>query len=384
MFRIGLDLRGTEAGFKAHYGRGTWRYVSELEKALFSKSQDSLEFVKLYRGDLSASPLQQTLLKTAPFGRQTLESQLFLPSRLKKLDVDVVHFFAHVDAPSFSSQILTVLDLIPLKFKDLYTVSKGKWRFALARSLENIAIKNARGIITISECSKRDIVEILKVPEEKIFVTPLAVSGEFTPRLLSRDTWIEDQNKEREHFGLPKDKSLILYVGGIDARKNLGFFLEVFSKFSGDAELLLAGSYKNDKDFPALEKKIEDLGIKNRVRLLGFIKDQDLPRLYRASTCSVFPSLYEGFGLPVLESLATGTPVLAGDNSSIPEVVGSDYPLLEDKNHDLWLSKLKELLGNLDCQMDLASKGLERVRLFSWEETARRTIDAYSKIGGLS
>lgn len=384
MFSIGLDLRATEAGFKAHYGRGTWRYVSQLVKALDRMSVEDIAFKKLYRKDLSASPYQQKILDLAPCGRQTLEGQLFLPSRLKKLDLNAIHFFAHVDAPSFFSppQIISVLDLIPLKFKKLYTVSKGKLGFNLARHLEGIAIKKALGIVTISECSKRDIIELLGIPEHKIFVTPLAVSEEFSPREISLENLQDQQDREREHFNLPKSKPLILYVGGIDARKNIGFMLEVFADVRAQVieqkpELILAGAYHSESDYAELKSKIAALGLESCVRELGFVPDKDLPSLYRACTCSIFPSLYEGFGFPVLESMACGVPVLAANNSSIPEVVGSDYLLLEDSDKRAWVSELSDLINSKDRQLDLSAKGIKQAQNFSWQRTAEKTVEAY-------
>lgn len=389
MFSLGLDLRATEVGFKAHYGRGTWRYVSQLVKALDAEQVEDISFKKLHRKDLSANAEQQKILNLVPCGRQTLEGQLFLPSRLKKLNLDAVHFFAHVDAPSFSSlpQIISVLDLIPLKFKDLYTVSKGRLGFALARKLENIAIKKARGIVTISECSKRDIIELLGIAEDKIFVTPLAVSSNFSPRVMGdKNSMRREQDKEREHFKLPKSKPLVLYVGGIDARKNIGFLLEVFSELLKNVpernlekkpELILAGAHHSASDCAFLKDKIAALGIESSVRELGFVPDKDLPSLYRACTCSVFPSLYEGFGFPVLEAMACGVPVLAPNNSSIPEVVGDNYLLLKDHDRRSWVSELLELINSEEKQIEMSLQGVERAKYFSWQKTAEKTLEAY-------
>ena len=171
MLKIGLDVRATEPDFRAHFGRGTGRYVSELSKALFALEDINLQIVGIGSEHLSPPQIWQRCQRFIP-GRQTLETQLFLPRRMKKLGFEALHFPFHGDATARATvpYCISVLDLIPLKFKDLYCPTTVNWRYHLARHLEIAAIAKARGILAISETTKRDLVELLKIPEEKIVI----------------------------------------------------------------------------------------------------------------------------------------------------------------------------------------------------------------------
>jgi glycosyltransferase involved in cell wall biosynthesis len=390
MTKIGLDLRPTEKDFKEHFGRGTGRYTEEVVKEILklSANDSTVNIRGLSSADFRFSALQRKFLELMPYGRATVATQLFLPKHLKSLDLDLIHFFAHGDAPSSKcvNYTVTVLDLIPLRLADLYKAEKPSWRFHLARFLENKAIQNAKGILAISECTKRDLMEILGVSANKIRVTPLACSDKFKPRKSVQypQAKLEDFSFEisevRNRLGFSETQPLLLYVGGIDARKNVGFMLEMFAellkRFENDNQprLLLAGRYDQDLNYPKLLEKISKLGIKDQVDLLGFVSDAQLIDLYHASDAVVFPSLYEGFGLPVLESMACGVPVVAGNNSSIPEVVGDVGQLMPDNDHFAWVKYLYEIISSREMQFQLSKDGLKQSKLFSWTRTAEETL----------
>jgi glycosyltransferase involved in cell wall biosynthesis len=391
MIKIGLDLRPTEQDFKEHFGRGTGRYTEEVVKEIskLSGHDSQISIRGLSSADFRFTALQQKFLELMPYGKATVATQLFLPKHLKKLDLDLIHFFAHGDAPSSKcvNYTVTVLDLIPLKLADLYKAEKPSWRFHLARFLENKAIQNAKGILAISECTKRDLIEILGVSADKVRVTPLACSEKFKPRktVQSPVASLKDFSAEiaqvRNRLGFSETQPLLLYVGGIDARKNVGFMLETFAelvkRFGKDNQprLLLAGRYDKDLNYPKLIEKISKLGIKDQVTLLGFVSDSQLIDLYHASDAVVFPSLYEGFGLPVLESMSCGVPVVAGNNSSIPEVVGGVGELMPDNNHLAWVEYLQQIISSREKQFQLSKEGLKQSGLFSWERAAQETLD---------
>jgi len=386
MLKVGLDLRPGEPGFKAHYGRGTGRYATQLVKHLMALgAQPDLAVEPISGQLLRATKAQQQMLSVAPFGKITLETQVFLPQRVKKLPLDAIHFFSHGDAPFRCPMpyIASVLDLIPLKFPELYKPETASWRFNLARSLENKAIARAKGIIAISNCTKNDLIEVLGIDEERIFVTPLAIGEEFRPRASGADGVKVQMTSIRTRLGLDPERPMLLYVGGIDPRKNITFLLEMFADVlaHGDLtprpQLVLVGRYEKDDCYPKLLSDIQRLNLKEDVKLLGFISDEELPSVYQAASITLFPSLYEGFGLPVLESLAAGVPVIAARNSSITEVGAGAAVLLPDNKKDIWARATIELLKSFNEQLRLSALGLKRAEMFSWEQTALLTLEAY-------
>lgn len=380
--RVGLDLRPTEEGFKAHYGRGTGRYTAELTAALRATAREvGIDLQECSTVRLGAGETERRLYAMLPYGRHTVEQQFLLPRRIDRLNFDLFHFFAHVDAPSRlrTPYVVTVLDLIPLKFAELYKAGKPDWRFRLARRLELRAVERASGIIAISEATKRDLVDLLGINPEKIVVTPLAAGARFRPLEAPRESL-------RQRFGLPEDRPLLLYVGGIDARKNVPFLVEVFARAAETGlkrpVLALAGRYENDDKYPQLLDAIRRCGVENDVRLLGFVSEQDLPALYCAADVFVFPSLYEGFGLPVLEAMSCGTPVIAADNSSLPEVVGSAGLLVSAGNAEAWLAALSDIFKTPGRRKELAASGSRQAARFSWQRTAELTCEAYLRFAG--
>ena len=398
MVRIGLDMRPTEPGFKAHFGRGTGRYTTELVKALgaYTGSSNGVLGAKVSLEQISSEQLmpnraEASLLSLMPFGKTTLSTQLVLPRRLKNLNYDLVHFFAHGDAPALSSlpYVTTVLDLIPLKFPKLYRAEKANWRFRFARYLENRVITQATGLLAISESTKRDVVNMLGVDPERIVVTPLAVSAQFFCDDASLNDRFGQRDGLKELFNIPAGRPVLLYLGGIDPRKNVFFLLDVFKELLtlGGKEkpvLVVAGKFDTDASYPALLKQIDALGIGDDLKLVGFVPDDQLSMLYSLADLFVFPSLYEGFGFPVLEAMAGGVPVVAGNNSSLPEVVGDTGVLLTDNAKKEWVQSIKDLLGNSERRMCLSHAGRKRANAFSWEATAKSTIDAYLEFSGRS
>ena len=375
--RIGLDLRGTEPGFKAHFGRGTGRYIDQLVAEF--KRQSPQDFDLIYAGaqELGAGSLARCFRSLVPVGRTTIEQQLLLPRRISKLGVDSFHFFAHGDAPTRCPvpYVTTVLDLIPLKFPHLYKATNANWRFKLARYLELQAIRNAHGIIAISECTKRDLVSMLGISPDRIVVTYLGLSEDF---LSCESSPVETQTQVRQKLGLSDSGPIFLYVGGIDPRKNVPFLFTLLSELRDPrARLLLIGRYDGDKHFPSLLAALERSGVRDQVTLLGYVSDEQLKEYYRAADVFLFPSLYEGFGLPILESFAHGLPVICGDNSCMGEVAGEAALLCEDGHLSAWVRALRELLSSGDLQRELRARGHRQQSKFRWSKTAENTLEAY-------
>jgi glycosyltransferase involved in cell wall biosynthesis len=385
--RIALDTRGLEPGFKAHFGRGTGRYVECLTREFKNVPPEDLELSYLSSKDLKASHLQEQILSLSPLGKTTLECQYFFPKNIEKLKPDFIHFFSHGDAPAYprTKQIVSILDLIPLRFPELYKDSSGGLRFQFARFLENKAAQSAAGIIAISEATKRDVVSILRIPEEKIIVTPLGIDEKF---FIQPDTIEEREhikNEARNELEFKNSDKILLYIGGIDPRKNMKFLLNCLKEAKNhpggkDLILTLAGPIYKDKHFPEFEKSIKELNLEDSVKILGFLSDEKLLKLMLTSDLFIFPSLYEGFGLPVLEALSVGLPVIAGNNSSIPEVMGNHGIMLKDLDKNAWVNAILELTSNkLDPKTKhrLQNERIEHARKFTWSSTAEKTLEAY-------
>lgn len=383
--QIGFDISALDPAFKNHSGRGIGRYVAELHHRLNGDEFFDFQLRFFDHQSIESFPWADKVIELAPYGKQTLRQQLLYPTRLRRgvlKNCDAIHFPAHMDAPSWCGVpiLITVLDLIPLMFKDLYQADRADWRFKLARWLEIRAIKNASFIFTISECVAQDVQRILNIPADRIRVTPLGVDRKFfvgTERSKDPQLWAR--------LGLNRAASQLLYVGGIDQRKNvlglLRSFRHVINDFSSRGvitpQLVLAGRIDKDKQYPVLLEKISELGLQDAVVLPGFVSDEDLLRLYAGVDLFVFPSLYEGFGLPPLEALAAGIPVVSSNTSAMPEVLGDAARLVDPNDPEIFAGAILDVLNDPDQMRWLRERGPERARLFSWERTARETVEGY-------
>ena len=388
--RIALDTSALDPEFRAHAIRGTGRYVSELYQRLpeFLTGDDHLtdfQYSSIGRGGIC-----EKFVDLLPVGKHTLKHQVVYPCLMGKAshgEADILHFPVHADAPTWARTpfIVTVLDLIPLIFKDLYAPKKNNLRFQFARWLELQSIRNARAIFAISEHTAKDVHRLLGVPREKIIVTPLGVDERF---------FIADSASEtvREKFSLENNVPLILYVGGIDQRKNISFLVDVFAEVvrartarkESIPLLVFAGGISKDDQYPRLIENLRRLQLEEHVRFTGFVSDDDLRSLYNTATVFFYPSLYEGFGLPPLEAMAAGTPVVSSNTSSLPEVVGNAALLCDPKDIPQASEQLLDILRDPQCADRLRVLGKRRAKEFRWEETARLTAEGYRlALGGL-
>lgn len=268
--------------------------------------------------------------------------------------------------------IVTIHDLIP------YLLPETTGRGYLERFLRNMPdiIDKSKGILTVSEYSKRDILKFFNhIPEDKVYVTPLAANTNFKP--LDKEK-CKSFIKEKFNFNNP----YILYIGGFSSRKNAKDLILSFNKIYKDLNephtLLLAGSIKDEgKKLVALTENLES---KDNIIFTGFIDDELLPTLYNGAEAFVYPSLYEGFGLPPLEAMSCKTPVITSNITSIPEVTGDACILINPFDKSELEKVLVNLLNSEELKNDLSKKGYERSLQFSWRNTAIKTLEAYKKI----
>ncbi len=295
--------------------------------------------------------------------------------------VDLVHhpyfdlFFLTLPLKKPYKTIVTIHDLIPLVFPQFYPPGlRGRIKF----QIQKFSARGVSAIITDSENSKKDIIRFLKFPEEKIFVVYLAAEEIFKP-VTNHQFLIDIKSKHK----LPD--RFILYVGDVNLHKNLKRLLaavkEVNWPLVAVGEALTNENLAETKDLLAEIKKLK---IEKQILRLGFVKEEDLVGIYNLATLLVEPSLYEGFGLPVLEAMSCGVPVAASATSSLPEV-GGDAPVYFNSNsQEEMIEAIEKIINwreNDPAKYDeLKRKGIAKAKKFSWEKTARETTKVYEKV----
>jgi glycosyltransferase involved in cell wall biosynthesis len=285
--------------------------------------------------------------------RQPVRMAVRLPLLLRRVRPALAHFL-HVIPPAWRGpSVLTVQDL---SFEHFPEVMSWSDRFFF-RTFVPRSARRADRVLTGSASTKRDLVERYRVPEEKIVVTPYGVDPVFRP---------DGPRREQPPYAL--------VVGALQERKRPELALLALRAVDSELRLVFAGPDRGLED--ALRDDARLLGLVDRVEFAGHVARDDLAALYRGAACLVFPSRYEGFGLPVLEAMASGTPVVATRSSSIPEVAGDAAILVDGEAVEL-ASGIARALSERDR---LVSAGLERARHFSWAETARRTAAVYREL----
>ena len=268
-------------------------------------------------------------------------------------------------------RVVTIYDLTFLLFPQYHPRS----RVMVFKSFFSRSLEVADRIIAISENTKRDLMHLMQVPEEKIVVTPLAAGEIFGPVSL------HEANTVLSLYGITF-KGYFLYVGTIEPRKNLMRLIKAFEIFCSSSSkpltLVIAGrsGWLNSDFYQALESS----PWKPKIRVLGYVPESYLPALYSGAVAMVYPSLYEGFGLPPLEAMACGTPVITSNNSSLPEVIGTAGILVDPLEITEIAEALLKVAADFSLQEELKQKGLHRAKLFSWEETAKRTLGVYESV----
>ncbi len=387
MTRVAFDCSALDPSFKSHAHRGIGRYVSRLKEAFDRRSSSRVDISYFDHASLGRAALPDRLIAKLPAGRTPLRQHILYPSRLGvgvAGAADLIHYPAHMDAPAWSSKpyVLTVLDLIPHLFSEMYRTNKPTWRFRAARALETRAIRNATLLIAISEATANDITRLLGIPRERIVVTPLGVDATQLGVSVTRGG---RDGALRERLGIPLHRPIILYVGGHDERKNIdgvvGIARRVIDQVGSDSALrpvlVLAGRVTCERERARLANALRRYSMERDTVNLGFVQDEDLSSLYAESAVFLFPTLYEGFGLPALEAMAVGLPVVCSNTSSLPEVVGDAGVLFEPLDLEAGAQGVLSILKDENFAQDLSERGVQRAAQFTWERTAALTEGAY-------
>ena len=367
--RIAIDARKLR-----DYGIGT--YVRNLLRHLTRIDQTS-EYVVLCReadrqlvGELGDN--FRAVPEASP--GYSVREQITVPRDLRRERADLFHAPHYVLPPlTPCKSVVTIHDCIHLRFPQYLPNRLG---YAYARGAMWMATHQSSRILTVSEASKRDILRYFNVPPEKIDVIYNGIDERF-----STPPPEDDVARVRERYQLYDP--FILYAGNIKPHKNLERTIEAFHLLRRSAEfaevkLVIIGD--EIAKYAALRHAVHRHKLHKYVRFFGFVPNQTLAILYRLAGVFVFPSLYEGFGLPPLEAMASGTPVITSNVSSLPEVVGDAALLVDPLQPEAIADAMRRVLSDPALRDDLRARGLDRARHFSWERSIRRVREIYGEV----
>jgi glycosyltransferase involved in cell wall biosynthesis len=372
MARVCLDLSPT-----VHQHAGLGRYAQELLLALATADRQN-EYVVFYNNPAAARvepslerfPKITTPLSYKPWRLSALLAHFTrIPQDPLLPGVDLFHATDHL-LPYFRriKSVFTLHDLIFLFHPETHK-SLNRWFLTLMMPR---FLRAADAVIAVSECTKRDAIRFYRIPEEKITVIYEGVNPRFRPASPEAIAAV------RARYGLPE--RFILYVGTIEPRKNLTTLLEAFHHLLATYDLRLVIVGKKGWLYERFFRRLRELGLEGQVIFTGYVPDEDLPAIYSAADLFVFPSLYEGFGLPVLEAMACGAPVVCSNTSSLPEVAGDAALLVDPTDARALTGAMEQVLTNERLWATLRAKGMERARGFTWEKAAYRTWEVYQQV----
>jgi glycosyltransferase involved in cell wall biosynthesis len=307
-------------------------------------------------------------------GKVWFEQRTF-PGVCRQLGVDLAHvpYFASPLSPPLPT-VVTIHDLIPMVLPEY---RGGVW-VRLYTSLVASAASHAQLILTDSEASRRDIITHLSVPDARVRVVYLAPAPQYRP---IEDRHVLDATSLK--YGLPQ--TFVLWLSGFDVRKNarglLHAYTWVYSSLGKDYPLVMAGRLPaaDTRFFPDPKRTARELGLKDVVYFPGWVDESDKPALYSLATVFAFPSYYEGFGLPILEAMACGTPVVTSTAASLPELAGSAAFQIDPHDTRHLGAAIIALCVQEDLHAQMREKGLAQASRFTWEETARQTLTVYQQ-----
>jgi len=312
--------------------------------------------------------------------RKTIRKALYItwlnsvfPKMVQQQRIDVLH------CPNSVSPILTKPSKLVVTRHDMTA-----WIFPevvpslyakVIRTLSKMSLERADMIIVPSYSSKHDMISILDIMPEKIAVTHLAADERFC--VINDEKYLQ---RVRRKYRLPD--RYILFVGALTKRKNLVMLLKAFAMLRNNQDLQLVLVGKPGWGYKEIVDVLNEKDLEGAVHLPGYVEDYDLPAVYNLAEVFVFPSLYEGFGIPLVEAMACGVPVIASNCSSIPEVTGDAAVLIPPNDEYLWAEKIEQLVHDDELKQQLSQRGIERARSFSWKRTAEMTIQVYSEVAG--
>lgn len=368
---IAIDAHSVGTGLA-----GNETYAANLVEALAETDWENRYTVYVTRQEAAARfrgrwpnvRVQRTLPHTP-----LLRIPVTLSAELRRRPVDILH--VQYTAPPLAPcpVVVTVHDL---SFEHLpQTFKRRSWM--QLRATVRRAARRAAHVIAPSESTRRDLIDSYRLDPARVSVIPLAASPHFRP---VED--IQELERVRGRYGIGGE--YILAVGSIQPRKNLARLIRAYSGLrrergrSNLPQLVLVG--KQAWLYGETLRAVEEEGVAERVVLTGYVSESDLPALYTGALCFAYPSYFEGFGLPPLEAMSCGTPVLTGNLTSLPEVVADAGLTIDPFDTGAIARALARLIDDAALRAELRSRGLQRARAFDWRETARMTLQVYRRV----
>jgi len=374
--RIGIDAR-----FFGPFQKGLGRYVQKLVENLeyIYKTESDKEFIIFLRKSNfnEYNPKNPNFKKVlADYRWYSFKEQIFMPFKIRKEKIDLMHF-CHFNVPLLLHKkfVVTIHDLVLKRFPTRRASTLGPLRYFIKQLFYKLviylAIKRAKKIIAVSNFAKKEILFYFKINENKVEVIYEGASDFFRCKGSC-------SNSSLKKFGI--NMPYILYVGNAYPHKNLErlifAFKKLIQKYKLNLQLVFAGEI--DYFYKKLQDKISNY--KLPIIFTGFISDNDLYLLYKNALIYVFPSLCEGFGLPPLEAMSFGVPVVCSDKGALPEILGDSAVYFDPVNINDIAEKIRFVFKNNKLRKELRKKGFCRIKNYSWEEMARRTLEVYKDV----
>ncbi len=361
-----------------HYEmRGFARYTVEVLRALKENAGERIALYSFSPGPIAPEFTALLDIKAVVLRerREILWEQIELPKQLRRERIDVYHATANRGLPyhRVCPYVATCHDVIDRMSE--YCEGENLRGALRKRYSDFISRRSASRYITVSNYSKQDICRFHGLAEERVVVIYNAAHTRFYETLTA-----EPLARARGKYSLPP--VYFLFLGGFDKRKNVGTLLDAFSQLSPDVPpLVLAGEHK--WGFGEIQAKIRELRLQGRVLYPGQVDDADLPAIYQSALALVHPSRYEGFGLQLVEAMASGIPVLASDSTSLPEVLEGSGLLFNPEDASSIARQMENIARNPTLRTAIAEKSRRRGRFFSWQKAAAQTLEVYEQVLGL-
>ena len=339
---------------------------------------DSVESESRVRNVLGDIPSNFKIVALSPEGK-LFWTKWALPRFAKKEKIDLVHV-QYITPKRLSSRIKLITTIHDVSFSRYPKYIKRKDRFILNHYIPS-SIKKADKIITVSDFTRKEILDIFKQATPDKVVRVYNGIDEKRFKLKNQfDAIYQERLKNKYNLG----ERFIFHVSSLQPRKNIPAMIEAYreyiKKYNDDKTILVVGGEKSYNYDSSIDELMRDLTLKSKVKMIGYIKDEELPAIYSMASLYISPSLYEGFDLPLIEVMKSGVPVIASDKSCHKEIMGGAGILVDPENISEFSEKINAGLNNEALRKELIYKGLRRADEFSWDKCARETLEVYESV----